>query len=208
MLFLNHMNEKNICYVKMPKYVVPYLQSKYGHPMIIAPLSVYETIMAGNLFRNKMLSARSANMSYSSYALKMMGQYKELSPREKPSVPAPDIKQQLIAVFLPDKTITRSNGVMEMKETDQYYQMSVLGARAFRAAAMKEFWFTLHNWIQEGKEEITKEIPKISLRVTKKDLIQKFMDYYDIDPEHLDTIYRDYHRVKGCYKRKINHKES
>lgn len=195
--------ETNSVYIKIPEYMIPYLRFKYGTPMTYSPLSIYQTIISTNLVRNKMLTMRSANISFSAYAVSISKKYSLLSERERNSVPSPSQLSHLLQVKIPNETMGLRDGIKQMVQTDKFFQLTVMGARAFRKATARDFWSALYEWVKYGGDDIRGGLSGLNVRITQMDLVQKFMDYYGIDVVYLETICRNFRRLEHYKSNKL-----
>lgn len=192
---IKHNKTKNVVYVKLPKYMVPFMRTKHGCPSVFGSLSAYSMILTNHLVCNRFLNHKYTEMSFSSYAYSLMNEKEPTLLLESGVIPKPEDKENLLAVEIPDEVVAYDDeGRLQAVDTNQYYQLTRIGAQSFRERANKEFWTSLGIWLRDGERCVLNEDPSVKGRITRKDLLLKFINHYGIDVVHFETLYRHLQR--------------
>lgn len=189
-------SERNVCYIKLPAYIAAFMKRRHGNPMVFGSLSPYTLTLTNHLVCNKMLNYYYTNQSYSEHAYNIMKEQLPINIFEQRSIPKAEDIPQLVPVVIPDDVIALSdNGQDQVVETNKYYQLTELGARDFRRRAAVEFWSTLAAWYTDGPIEMQRlNAGTLPGHVSKKDLLEIFMNHYGIDMDHYEAIYKHFDR--------------
>lgn len=186
-----------IVYIKLPAYEIPYMVKMHGRPLVFGSVSDYSVCLTNHLVCNKYLDYKYTDLSYSEYAFSLAasGPSAQQNIFEQISVPNIEDVDKFVAVAIPHEVIARDDeGKCQAIETNKHFQFTRLGAQRFRELAHNEFWRALLFHIRSGESEFLKQNVGTNIKVSRRQLIIEFMEFYKIPIEHVDTICRNIQR--------------
>lgn len=185
-------------YVKMPVYVQQWLRTKYqslssaGEPVEIPWLGnaagrVVYTCLVPNEYMKKLTPTCYSDEMFSK-------NLDDVPPEFVSRFPTDESRQYFCAIALPKPHFFRGRFISD----DCYWQLGKEDTKKFTRLLEKEFWDDLVTFWQDWKRNFLIQHP--GMRPSLWDAVLDFLDMYCINPDVMDSLYRQISRKKDEIK--------
>lgn len=188
----NDTPKENVMYVRLSRYYINYLTTRYGNPVLfpaMIPISQY----VDRFLVNNPTMCRLTPFSFSNAAF----HHKEQNPLFTINAYLPDKEErsEFVAIVIPDE-VYRNGSVVNTSNT---WQLSAPGAVQFRKQVKRDFWIAFSQFY----DDCMHRAQRLGDKVTIENAITDFISIYNIEMKEFENMVRYWGRLRNQMQNEI-----
>lgn len=181
----NETSVERVVYVKLSKYYINFLTTRYGSPVLFPTINPVNQCMERYLVNNPTLG-RITPFSFSQQAFS----YNENNPLFTADVYTPEQheRSEYLAIVMPDE-IYRNGTLVKTSDT---WQLSSVGAVQIRKQIKTEFWVAF----AQMYDDCVYRAQRLGEKVTTENIATDFITLHNIEMSEYENMMRYWRRVR------------
>ena len=181
----NDSPKENVVYVRLSKYYISFLTTRYGSPVMFPTMNPVNQCLERYLVNNPTLG-HITPFSFSEQAF----QYKENNPLFTADVYVPEyeVRSEYIGIVMPNE-IYRNGTLINTSNT---WQLSSVGAVQVRKQIKREFWMAF----SQIYDDCVYRASRLGEKVTTENIATDFISLYNIEMSEYENMMRYWRRFR------------